>query len=75
MWKCHNFEIILTSNAVMSIQDPIVKWFGYRERAYSMGFNTYFGPILIIRPHATHNCGPRKSKFEIGYYRQTYGCT
>ena len=37
-----------------------------------MGVNANFGPIRTNRPHATPKYGPGKSKFEVGYYRQTY---
>ena len=37
-----------------------------------MVVNDYFGPKITNRPHATHNYIPRKHKFEIDYYRQTY---
>ena len=56
----------------MNIQDGICNGYGSRERAYSMGVNDYFVPRRTNRPHATPNYGPVKSKFEVGYYRQTY---
>ena len=53
----------------MNIQDLIGKGCGSRERSYSMGVNTYFGPRRNNIPHTTPNCGPGKSKFEVDYYR------
>ena len=58
----HEFETIFTSNDVMNIQDRIGKGFGSRERAYSMGVNTYFG---TNRPHATPNYGPRNISLKL----------
>ena len=37
-----------------------------------MGVHDNFGPRRTNRPPATPNYGPRKGKFEIDYYRQTY---
>ena len=37
-----------------------------------MVVNAYGGPIIKNRPHAKHNYGPGKSRFEIDYYRQTF---
>ena len=57
----------------MNIQDAIGKVFGSRDWAYSMVVNDYFDPIRTNIPHATPNYRPEKSKFEIYYYRQTFG--
>ena len=67
MWKRNDFETIFTSNNVMKIQYTIGKGFGYQERAYYMGVNDYFSPIIKNIPHATPNHGPVKSRFEIDY--------
>ena len=56
----------------MNIQYGVGKVFGYRERAYSIGVNYYFGPRRTNITHATPNYGPGKSKFEVEYYRQKY---
>ena len=40
-----------------------------------MGVNDYFGPRQTNRPHETPNYLPRKSKFEVDYYRQMYFST
>ena len=56
----------------MNIQYGICKKFGSRERAYYTGVNYYFGPRQTNRPHETLNCGPVKSYFEVGYYKETY---
>ena len=50
------------------ILNVIVKGFGSRERAFSMGVNAYSDPRRKNRPHATLIYGPRQSKFEIDYY-------
>ena len=34
----------------------------------------YFYPIRTNRTYGRPNCGSGKSKFEIVYYRQIYGC-
>ena len=56
----------------MNIQYQIGKKFGSREIAYYIFVNAYFGPRLTNRPHAKTKHGPGKSKFEVGYYIQTY---
>ena len=72
MWKQHEIETTFTYNEVTNIQYSIEKGVGYRERAFSLGENAYFGPIRTDIPHATPNYGPGKSKFEMDYYRQTF---
>ena len=56
----------------MKTQYVIVKLFDYREKSYSMRVNAYYGPRQTNRPHETLNCGPVKSYFEVGYYKETY---
>ena len=75
MWEKHESETIFTYNDVINILYGIGNGFGYRERAYSLGVNDYFGPRQTNIPHKTHNYRPGKSKLEVDYYRQTYSYT
>ena len=45
MWKHHDFETIFTSNDVMKVQYVIGKIFESEEISYSIGVDSYFGPI------------------------------
>ena len=56
----------------MNIQYGSGNEFVFRERAYSMRVNSYFGPIQTNVSHATPNYGPEKSNIEVDYYRQKY---
>ena len=51
MWQTLDFETIFTSNDDINIQVVVDKIFGFRERAYYMGVNSYFVPR---QTHITH---------------------
>ena len=70
--KKSDFETIFNYNNATNIQYGIVKIFGSRERAYSMGVNAHFGPIWTNRLHATSNYEPEKSKFKVDYHINKY---
>ena len=63
--KKNYFETIFTSNDDINIQDVIDKGFGFRERAYSMVVNAYFGPRGTHIPHATPKYAPGKLSFKL----------
>ena len=65
-------ETIFKYDDVLNIQDSIENGFGSREIELFMGVNSYFGPIIINRPHATPKYEPGKSKFDNDYYGQKY---
>ena len=60
MCKRYDFETIYTSNDVMNIHYAVGKIFGSRERSYSMGVYSYFGPRTTHTLHTKHTYRPGK---------------
>ena len=58
IWKQHSFETIFSYDDVINIQYSVGNGFSYRERAFYMVVNSYFGPIRTNIPYATPNYIP-----------------
>ena len=64
-----------TINDIMKIHNSVGVDFGPRVCTHNIGVNNYFGTRITNRHIPKPNSGLVNTKYNIGYYRQSYCCT
>ena len=68
-------KIIFTNNDEIKFHNYVGEDFCPRVFTHNVGVNTYFGTRRTNRPHPKPRYGLGNTKYNMGYYRQSYCCT
>ena len=69
------YKINFTINHITKIHNNVGVDFGLRVCTHNVGVNNYFGTRRTNWPLTKPNYGLGNTKYNMGYYRQTYCCT